>query len=129
MLKILINETENTSDDDDDSEASSDLQLNEAEPKTPLNNQQILGGVLATPSIRHLAKQYDIDIDDIKGSGKDGRVLKEDVLNFASSKGIGKELPFISVCAENADPLQERRAGFMAFMQQWSYEDKVLPLR
>ncbi|KAH0469537.1 hypothetical protein IEQ34_001095 [Dendrobium chrysotoxum] len=129
LLKILINEMESTS-EDDDSEASSDLRLSELEPETSLNNQQNLGGVLATPSVRHLAKQYDINIKDIKGSGKDGRVLKEDVLNYTNSKGIGKELPFKShVCAVNVDPFQERKTEFMASTQQWSYEDKVLPLR
>lgn len=34
---------------------------------------------LATPAVRHLTKEFKVDIANIKGTGKDGRVLKEDV--------------------------------------------------
>ncbi|KAF2433932.1 hypothetical protein EJ08DRAFT_606499 [Tothia fuscella] len=40
---------------------------------------------LATPAVRHLTKQHNIDILDISGTGKDGRVLKEDVQNHMSN--------------------------------------------
>lgn len=44
------------------------------------------GSVLATPAVRHLAKQKGVDIDKVVGSGKDGRVLKEDILSFGKSR-------------------------------------------
>lgn len=44
------------------------------------------GGALSTPAVRNLAKQHGIDIDKIIGTGKDGRVLREDVLKYAASK-------------------------------------------
>eukprot|EP00795_Rhopilema_esculentum_P004973 gene4973-21317_t len=37
---------------------------------------------LATPAVRRLAAEYKLDLNDIPGSGKDGRVLKEDVLQY-----------------------------------------------
>ena len=37
---------------------------------------------LATPAVRGLLKEHDIAIEDITGTGKDGRVLKEDVLKY-----------------------------------------------
>ncbi|CAG9311675.1 unnamed protein product [Blepharisma stoltei] len=38
--------------------------------------------ILATPSVRHLAKQKGIDISTIPSTGRDGRVLKEDLLRY-----------------------------------------------
>ena len=35
-------------------------------------------GVLATPKIRGLAKQMGIDLNSVKGTGANGRVLEED---------------------------------------------------
>ena len=41
---------------------------------------------LATPAVRHLIKELNLNITDVTGTGKDGRVLKEDVTRFASAK-------------------------------------------
>ncbi|KAK8156737.1 2-oxoacid dehydrogenases acyltransferase-domain-containing protein [Phyllosticta citribraziliensis] len=41
---------------------------------------------LATPAVRHMLKQLNVEITDVQGTGKDGRVLKEDVQRFAASK-------------------------------------------
>ncbi|KAL8830258.1 MAG: hypothetical protein Q9170_005810, partial [Blastenia crenularia] len=41
---------------------------------------------LATPAVRGLLKDLNIDIFEITGTGKDGRVLKEDVHNHVSSR-------------------------------------------
>lgn len=40
---------------------------------------------LATPAVRALAKEKEVDINEVKGSGTAGRVTKEDILNAASS--------------------------------------------
>lgn len=37
---------------------------------------------LATPAVRHLLRQHEIDISAVDGTGKDGRVLKEDIYKF-----------------------------------------------
>lgn len=41
---------------------------------------------LATPAVRHLTRQHNIDLIDIEGTGKDGRVLKEDVHRHIASQ-------------------------------------------
>ena len=58
-----------------------------------------IGGVLSTPAVRNLAMQHGVDINDVLGTGKDGRVLKEDVLKYAVQKGIIKD-PSASLTAD-----------------------------
>ena len=41
---------------------------------------------LATPAVRHLTKELDVQIEDVNGSGRDGRVLKDDVYQFAKQR-------------------------------------------
>ncbi len=45
------------------------------------------GRTLATPATRKLARDLEVDIDQVPGSGEKGRVLKEDVRSFAESGG------------------------------------------
>lgn len=44
---------------------------------------------LATPAVRGLLKELSVDIADVSGTGKDGRVLKEDVYRFVESRDAG----------------------------------------
>ena len=41
--------------------------------------------------MRHIAKKEGIDINKVPGTGKNGRVTKEDLLNFMSGKTAKKE--------------------------------------
>ena len=43
--------------------------------------------VVANPAARKLAREYDIDIASIPGTGKDGRITKEDVVKYRSAAG------------------------------------------
>lgn len=44
---------------------------------------------LATPAVRHLIKQHDVHIGDIDGTGRDGRVMKEDVHKHVAARQSG----------------------------------------
>ena len=37
--------------------------------------------------MRHIAKKHNIDINNIKGTGREGRVTKEDVQNYIKTGG------------------------------------------
>ncbi|CAL4963913.1 unnamed protein product [Urochloa decumbens] len=83
-------------------------------------------GTLSTPAVRHLAKQYGLNINEIVGTGKDGRILKEDVLNYAVSKGL---------CKKQSSSLEDS-IGQVEFVEEGKsvpsvpfYEDKKILLR
>ncbi|KAK3330374.1 2-oxoacid dehydrogenases acyltransferase-domain-containing protein [Apodospora peruviana] len=40
----------------------------------------------ATPAVRHLSRELNVDISHVVGTGKDGRVLKEDIYKFTQSR-------------------------------------------
>ena len=45
--------------------------------------------VLATPAVRKMAVENEVDLNNITGSGKEGRILKEDILKYIESlKGL-----------------------------------------
>lgn len=75
-------------------------------------------GSLCTPAVRTLAKQYGVDLNDVCGTGKNGRVLREDVLNYAVSKGITEEKLTPSTGSEKYPQGQRSQL-----------EDKIVPLR
>ena len=58
--------------------------------KEEINNgqwqQQRHTGKLATPAVRHLSKELDVDISQIPGTGKDGRVSKEDIYKYVERR-------------------------------------------
>ncbi|XP_069823651.1 lipoamide acyltransferase component of branched-chain alpha-keto acid dehydrogenase complex, mitochondrial [Dendropsophus ebraccatus] len=56
-------------------------------------HQEIKGHkTLATPAVRRLAMENNIKLSEVVGSGRDGRILKEDILNYLA-KQTGAILP------------------------------------
>lgn len=51
--------------------------------------QKFSGSSLATPAVRHLSKELNVDITQVTGTGKDGRVTKEDLRRFVDEQKSG----------------------------------------
>lgn len=80
-------------DSDDDSNSSENISVTETRPvedsKPPASISRdefpTSGSVLATPAVRRLAREKNLDLSLISGTGKSGRILKEDVIKYAES--------------------------------------------
>ncbi|KAK8193051.1 2-oxoacid dehydrogenases acyltransferase-domain-containing protein [Phyllosticta capitalensis] len=74
---------------------------------------------LATPAVRHMLKQLNIEITDVQGTGKDGRVLKEDVQKYAAAKD---QPPGPNVAAAAPAPLPEDRTVPLSPIQRQMFK-------
>jgi len=61
--------------------------------------------VLTTPAVRKLARQNDLDLSKIAGSGKQGRVLKEDVLRYLDELLAPIVPPLVTLGIDRREPI------------------------
>ncbi|MDP5274686.1 dihydrolipoamide acetyltransferase family protein [Chengkuizengella axinellae] len=74
-----------------------------ASAPAPVNNRE----VLATPSVRKLARDKGVTISQVQGTGKNGRITKEDVLAFSGGgAAVQSETAPIEVLVETEQPRQ-----------------------
>lgn len=108
--------------------SSESLEKIEPVDSGPTRNNK--GEVLSTPAVRNLAKQHGININDVQGTGLDGRVLKEDVLSYAVSKGIIKD-PSTTVSVHSGEQFMggEECHHYASAAVSINYDDKTVPLR
>ncbi|KPI36666.1 uncharacterized protein AB675_10015 [Cyphellophora attinorum] len=75
------------------SEARQDSLPPDPEPAAEHPQERGKHASLATPAVRGMLKEHDLKIESINGTGKDGRVLKEDVLNYLNKKPSASASP------------------------------------
>ncbi|KAL9237699.1 hypothetical protein vseg_012219 [Gypsophila vaccaria] len=115
LLKIAVDELSPSILSDDAFENESNEPTDHVELGLLVKDNKI-DGVLCTPAIRNLAKELGVNVSDIKGSGKDGRLLKEDVVKHAGGKDAHRMSTFFDHSNQSV-------------FENLSYEDKVVPLR
>jgi pyruvate dehydrogenase E2 component (dihydrolipoamide acetyltransferase) len=67
--------------------------------------------VIAMPSVRKYARENSVEIRQVSGSGKNGRVLKEDIDSFLSGGGAKAEAPAAEEKAEQTPAKEEGKAA------------------
>ena len=89
------------------------------------------GKVLSTPAVRKMARQHNIDLTFITGSGKQGRVLKEDVLDFLFRQS-GQSMPSQAVYQDRTEPIKgvqkiiaERMADAVTSIPHFTFVDEL----
>ncbi|CAH0749751.1 unnamed protein product [Diatraea saccharalis] len=73
----------------DDEDTSQSLKPEESSPSAKETETKQRVKVLTTPAVRRIASQFQVDLSLIKATGKNGRIMKEDVLshlNISSDK-------------------------------------------
>ncbi len=88
--------------------------------------------VLTTPAVRKMAREHNLDLATISGTGKQGRVLKEDMLAYLNQKA-GKQAPMVQVNSiqDRREPIKgvrkimaERMADSMATIPHFTFIDE-----
>ncbi|PLB42485.1 putative 2-oxo acid dehydrogenases acyltransferase [Aspergillus candidus] len=73
--------------------------------------------MLATPAVRGMLKTLNVNIQDVNGTGKDGRVLKEDVQRFVANRDSAAAAP-VSSPAPTTAPQTETTVDLSPFQAQ-----------
>ena len=82
-------EIENQIDNKVEAEKQSEIEALEPQLAEAEQTQQTVPSnskTLTTPAVRKMAREHQLDLGTISGTGKQGRVLKEDVLNFLAAE-------------------------------------------
>ncbi|CAA6669117.1 unnamed protein product [Spirodela intermedia] len=132
LLKIMLEEKEASVPSVESFGDTNSLNSHECESNSqhsPLS-EETTRGVVSTPSVRHLARKYGLNINDIKGTGKNGRVLKEDVISYAVSRGIVVESSssLHGVAEEESLFQEEKTTQGSSTTDGPTYEDKTMHL-
>lgn len=67
------------------SDQSAALPSEPSQAGSPVKREPGKHASLATPAVRHMIKEHKLKIEDIEGTGKEGRVLKDDVQRYVES--------------------------------------------
>ena len=99
-----------------------------AEKPAPANQST----VFTTPAVRKMAREHDLDLGTFAGSGKQGRVLKEDVLDFLSADPELVHVAPLSTGIDRVEPIRgvrklmaERMATSVASIPHFTYVDEI----
>ena len=115
------------------SEASAEQKSTKPEP-APATVTQLSPAkeskVLTTPAVRKMAREHSIDLSKINGSGKQGRILKEDILNYLQQPAASQSV-VINHITDRREPIKgvrkimaQRMADSMATIPHFTFVEE-----
>lgn len=96
-------------------------------PAAARSISRVFDGVRVSPVVARMLQAHDIDIHDLSGSGRDGRITKNDVLSYLDAQEKHRAAPVEKrVEAQRAAPLPEQTRETRA--ETLAAGDELLPL-
>ena len=106
----------------DAAKGSANTQTNSSTPAAPNKD------VLATPSVRKFAREQGVDIANVTGSGKNGKVMKEDIESFKSG-GQATSAPAASATEKAAPATTTKAASTATVAGNANLEEERVPFK
>lgn len=130
MVEIEIEGIEEQEVESPHSETQSTSVSQESPTKSCSVKESLSSKILTTPAVRHLARQHKLDLSQIKGTGKGGRVMKEDVLYFMGHlETKPKERVIPSAKSEKSETTSTSTPSSSTTSSQTLIVDRVEPIR
>ncbi|KAH9305608.1 hypothetical protein KI387_010012, partial [Taxus chinensis] len=135
LVELIVDENHDTMSSSGEIKVSStESQQSDLQSRVSPNIIENREKVLSTPAVRHMAKEYGVNLEDIPSTGKDGRVLKEDVLKYVTNeKNVCDEISPISHSTRTFETkvMNSRSAEELSHQKitKQALEDKTIPLR
>ncbi|MBF0277626.1 MAG: 2-oxo acid dehydrogenase subunit E2 [SAR324 cluster bacterium] len=85
-----IVENQDRSDPDFEASVKENFRSSDESESALLSAENSSPKALATPAVRRIGRELQIDLSDVSGSGKNGRILKEDLENYKNPEAQGK---------------------------------------
>ncbi|MBE0506891.1 MAG: 2-oxo acid dehydrogenase subunit E2 [Marinospirillum sp.] len=89
-------------------------------PEASVSNETRPGKALASPAVRRMARELELDLSQVPGSGKEGRVLKEDLLAWQQGdapQSAASSPAATSVAVDRTEPLRGVKVAMARQMQ------------
>ena len=106
FAKIAINETGAT-DTKPDTDEKDDTKQNIDEPEIEVSTNKKtfidFSGINAGPAVRKYARELEIDLKKISGTGRNSRITKDDLKNFIHSKSVSAIAPSLPTESDFSD--------------------------
>ncbi len=98
-----------------------------AAPSAPAQSEakQANSQVLATPSVRKFAREKGVDLAQVSGTGKNGRITREDVNGFGGAPAASTEAPAASAAQEAPAASETKSAAPAASGTAYRPEERV----
>ncbi|XP_017155190.2 lipoamide acyltransferase component of branched-chain alpha-keto acid dehydrogenase complex, mitochondrial [Drosophila miranda] len=106
------NSTESSSSSSDSSSSEAEAAKLSAGEAVSINGGRVI--TPATPAVRRLAKEHQLDLANVPPTGKNGRVLKGDILEYLGQVPPGTNIPHPTIAAKQQSQIARTTAGTAA---------------